>query len=486
MLSFKKTFPRCVLIVILILVVFLFPSSARADIAPPEQPPGANLLPESTVTRVRMVAETVLINVGLTAPSGSLGQAQVTADFTMQNVGEASETMAVRFPLTANDGFFNYPEITGLEVRVDGQFVSTRRIELPGDDQLIPWAEFDVTFPPDQDVFIQVVYLLEATGEYPYISFKYLLETGAGWQGTIGAGEIIVRLPYEANVFNIIFDQPIGWSETTSGGILAEDEFRWDFEELEPTSLDNFQVSLVMPSVWQQVLIEEETVAQNPQDGEAWGRLGKLYKEISRLRRGLREDLGGQELYTFSQQAYEQAITLLPDDALWHAGYADLLWNHYYYYVYFSDQPDVSELVHILELLDRSLALSPGNSVAVTLLTEIASAIPEAVETDGENFVIHYLTATPFIEPTATTTPRPPSQTSEPTATTSPTHTPRPTKTLGLTETPLPTNTLPPTPSLVPPTLAATSTSTPAQPGLQICGVPLLLFLPAMRRRKKR
>jgi hypothetical protein len=482
----KKVSSRFTFIVILILVSFLFPSSARADIAPPEQPPGANLFPESTVTRVRMVAETVLIDVALNAPSGSLGRAQVTADFTMQNVGEESETMAVRFPLTANDGFSNYPEITGLEVSIDGQLVSTHEIELPdANDQLIPWAEFDVTFPPGQDVFIQVAYTLEATGEYPYISFKYLLETGAGWQGTIGEGDLIVRLPYGVHDLNIIFNQQIGWAETTSDGILAGNEVRWDFEDLEPTSEDNFQVALVMPPVWQQVLSEQDNVTQNPQDGEAWGRLGKLYKEISRLRRGLREDVGGQELYILSQEAYEQAITLLPDDALWHAGYADLLWNHYYYYIYFSDQPDILELIHILELLDRSLALSPGNSVAVNLLTEISSALPEAVQMDGDNFVIHYLTATPFLEPTATATPRPsdtplpPSQTSVPTATLFPTNTP------GSIETPLPTNTLTPTVSPVPSTApAATSTPLP-QPGLPFCGAALLVFLPALRRRKK-
>ncbi|HLF91362.1 MAG TPA: hypothetical protein VI451_20630 [Anaerolineales bacterium] len=474
MLSLKTVFLRFVVIVFL-LAVLLFPAPARADIAPPEQPPGVNPLPESELTRVRMIAETVLIDVTAIAPSGSLGQARVTADFTLHNLGEEPETMGVRFPLSANDGFYNYPEITGLEVRVGGQLASTRQIELVNEyDESIPWAEFDVTFPPGQDVFIQVAYTLEGTGEYPYISFKYILETGAGWNNTIGEGDIIVRLPYQANDYNVIFDEQIGWSETSSGAILAENEVRWHFENLDPTSQDNFQVSLVMPSAWQKVLIEQENVTNNPQDGEAWGRLGKIYKEISRLRRGLREDVGGQELYLLSQQAYEQAIMLLPDDALWHAGYADLLWNHYYYDVYFSDQSEIPELIQILELLDRSLTLTPGNSVAVELLTEISYAIPEAVQINDGEFIIHYLTATPFIEPTTTNTPLP-------------TETlPDPTETLMPSATPAPTNTPPPTASPVPPTLTATSTPMPipAQPGLPICGAALLVFLTAFRRKK--
>jgi len=485
MCSFKKRLPSFFLLLTLLFTSFYFASPARADVAPPEQPPGTNPLPGAEVTRVRMMAETVLIDVALNAPTGSLGVAQVTADFTMHNVGEASETMAVRFPLSANDGFFNFPEITELEVRVDGQLVTTREIEVPDKfNDPITWAEFDVTFPSGEDVFIQVTYTLEATGEYPFISFKYLLETGAGWQGTIGEGDLIVRLPYPVDDLNVIFNQQIGWSETTPGGTLVENEVHWNFKNLEPSFEDNFEVSLVMPSAWQKVMAERANVENNPQDGEAWGRLGKIYKEIGRLRRGLREDVGGQGLYLLSQEAYEKAITLLPNDALWHAGYADLLWVHYYYDVYFSDQPDPTEIIRILELLNRSLALSPGNSVAVNLLTEMTYSIPEAVEMDGDQFILHYLTATPFIEPSATSTPSPTetptlTETSTPlpqdTATALPTHTQSPT------EPPLPTNT--PLPASGP---TSTLPPTPASPGIPFCGAALLIFLPALHRRKRR
>jgi tetratricopeptide (TPR) repeat protein len=481
MIAFKKA-PLYFIVIGIFLLASLLPSPARADIAPPAQPPGVTLLPETELTRVRMAAETVLMDVAQHAPSGSLGQARVTADFTMHNVGDASETMAVRFPLSANDGFFNFPEITGLEVRVNGQLIATRRIELPDEfDDPIPWAEFDVTFPARQDVFIQVQYTQEGTGEYPYLSFKYILETGAGWYGTIGEGKIIVHLPYEANAYNVIFNAQIGWSETTPGGILNGREVNWFFEDLEPTNEDNFEVSLVMPSAWQKALTEQTRVSNNPQDGEAWGRLGKVYKEISRLRKGLREDLGGQELYQLSQEAYEQAITLLPNDALWHAGYADLLWTHYYYYEYFSEQPNFSELLHILQLLDHSLTLAPGNSVATELLTSIAYTVPEAVQLDGSRFTIHYLTATPLIPPTSTETP-PPTEPLSPTPTPTPllqdAATATPTTAPSPTDTSLPTN-----PTLPPPTAIPSPAPAPTRPFL--CGVPLLLFLPALRRWKK-
>jgi len=44
-------------------------------------------------------------------------------------------------------------------------------------------------------------------GYPPHIIFRYILETGAGWKDTIGSGEIVVVLPYEASLENIVFDE---------------------------------------------------------------------------------------------------------------------------------------------------------------------------------------------------------------------------------------------------------------------------------------
>ena len=48
---------------ILTLILFAFPSTVFADVAPPINPPGSNLQPGSEVTQVRMMAETVLVEV---------------------------------------------------------------------------------------------------------------------------------------------------------------------------------------------------------------------------------------------------------------------------------------------------------------------------------------------------------------------------------------------------------------------------------------
>ena len=436
------------------------PRLARADVAPPGQPPGSNPEPGTEVTQVRMVAETVLLDVLASTPQGSFGQAKVTADFTMRNLGTASESMGVRFPLGSNNGFGEVPEIRNVSIKVDGLPVVMRRI-LQADPlwstDPVPWAEFDVTFPPNQEVDIQVTYLLEGTGEYPFVAFGYIFHTGAGWKDSIGSADLIVRLPYEATIQNVIFEDQIGWSQTTPGGLIQGQEVRWHFDDLEPDLSHDFQLSLVMPSAWQKVLKERAAVQANPNDGEAWGRLGKLYKEILLYRRGYRLDAGGQQLYPMSVSAYETCLSLLPNDAQWHAGFADLLAVHSYYEFLGSNKPE-HDKVRAMQEIDRALTLAPNDPTVRGIAEKIHALFNDVIlqsDRSPSGYIFFWLTATPEV-PTATLVPL------EPTASPS------------ATETHLPTLT-------TVPATEAKPTSMPDTASNPLCGpaflVPLALFL---------
>jgi hypothetical protein len=278
----------------------------------------------------------------------------------------------------------------------------------------IPWAVFDVTFPPAQDARIEVAYTVNGFGYYPYAIFKYILETGAGWNGTIGVADIIVRYPFPVNGKNVWAEDVVGYSQPTSSGVLSGNEIRWHFEDLEPTWENNVEVIVVTPSLWESVLRETDAVTKKPNDGEAWGRLAKTYKEILRQSHGdLRGDSAGREMFELSKNAYEKCLVLLPNDSLWHYGYADLLWSHYYFNLYFGSQADVQGIFpRVLSELETALALDPNNQQARNLLTEISYSIPEAVKIDGNGFILLGLTATPipatpYVYLTETSTPAP-------------------------------------------------------------------------------
>lgn len=389
--------PACVLA----LVMLTIPSSVRADVAPPSHPPGSNPGPEADGTQVRMVAETVLIDVLRDNDTNSLGQAKVTADFTMRNLGDTAESMGVRFPISSNNGFGELPELKNLNVKVDDKTVSTKRIM--EEDPLwssdpVPWAQFNVTFPPNQDVHIQVSYILDGTGEYPFVAYYYVLHTGAGWNDTIGSADLIVRLPYEANTSNVIFDEQIGWSSTMAGGVLDGNKVKWHFDNLEPDQSNDFQLSIINPAVWQNALSEQSNVQKNPNDGEAWGRLGKLYKEMFFFRKGFRHDAGGTQLYQMSVDAYERAVTLLPDDALWHAGFADLLSVHAYYASQ-EGEDATAEMLRSMQEIHLALDLSPDDLKVKEIAESIYYLFPDAIQQYESGYEFLWLTETPVPVP---------------------------------------------------------------------------------------
>jgi len=88
---------------------------ARADIAPPPPPRGANVAPGIETTMVRMVAETVVLDFPSTSkePTWNAG---VTATFLMRNLGSKAEGMMVRFPMFLSD------EYGGLECDLDSPY----------------------------------------------------------------------------------------------------------------------------------------------------------------------------------------------------------------------------------------------------------------------------------------------------------------------------------------------------------------------------
>lgn len=404
-----------------------------ADVAPPESAPGSNPVPAGEGTQVRMMAETVTLTILPGSTSSPTAIADTTAVFSMRNLGTVEEKMQVRFPLSFfagdSDGRGNFPEIGGITVKIDGRNVATKRelqpflaseYSYPQREQ-IPWAVFDVTFPPGEDVTIEVAYRVNGFGYYPYEIFRYVLETGAGWKGTIGSADIILRLPYPASTQNVWLKDVDGFGEPTQGGIVSGNEVRWRFEDFEPTYQDNFKVVLVTPWLWQSVLTEQENLAKNPEDGESWGRLGKAYKEVIMQSKGyLRTDVGGREVLRLSREAYEKCLALLPKDSLWHYGYAHLLWAHYYFDISFSGQPDAEGILPLtLSHLQTALQIDPKNQRARELLEQISYAMPGVVKADGDEFIYLGLTATP-LPPTPfggfpTETPPPATPTEQPT-----------------------------------------------------------------------
>jgi len=450
----KKVNMKRLAILLSILVLFAFPVNSYADVAPPYNPPGSNVDPGSVTTQVRMMAETVLVDVLADTTPNSLGKARVTAEFTMNNTGSESEQLAVRFPISADDGRGGYPEITNLIIKVDGQQIPYRRVDYPDAQSgrsVVPWAEFDINFPLGQDVGIEVAYDLLGSGYSPYTAYYYVLHTGAGWKDTIGSADITLRLPYSVDAQNVVFNYQIGWAETTPGGVIKGNEVQWHFENFEPgDQVPDMEFALISPSAWQAILTQRDYVSRNPNDGEAWGRLAKTYKEIDFIKYGFREDTGGDELYQLSVEAYEKCLALLPNDAQWHARFAGLLAQRDYWDVFSSGVPTANTL-RAFDEIRTALQLAPNDSKVLGIAANINLMYPDGMLKNGTGYDYLWLTQTPL-----PSTPKPvPTQTEIPT--------PIPTLVPASTNSPQPTSNGQPTPT--------------AKPSSPICGEAALLPL---------
>jgi hypothetical protein len=407
---------------IFIVLAFAFASVALADVAPPAQPPGGNIGP-GEITQVQMLAETVDITMQPLVYTGEphlvdqTAIAKVDASFTLRNLGNANERMQVRFPLMdtsgMGDGFGRYPEIQDIRVRVNEKPVTTKRITTPTPNTWdnnappIAWAAFNVTFPPEKNISIDVSYLLKPTGYYPVAEFKYILETGAGWRGPIGSADIILHLPYDANLQNVL----LGETASTSGGQIAGRDVRWHYQNLEPTAQDNWVVNIVTPRLWQAILDARAAIRAAPDDNKAWASLARATGLAAQDQSGkgwLRENDGGRQLADESARAYARAITLQPNDAVLHASYADLLWREILQYQYpASDNqpgPEDAALQRCAGEVNAALKLDPQNEQVQSLRDWMQGTYPSLFIVNGEG-QLTLATSTPSPQPASSSTP---------------------------------------------------------------------------------
>ena len=480
----------------LAIVLLLSPSSAAADAAPPPPPAGSDIYPSIGNTNVRMVSEYVLIDV-LSYSDNPLGEAKVTAQFFMKNLGEETENMQVRFPmfhdhyqLEVEKAFkeewciFDYmtPEplseltiwINGSEVSNEISYMDITLSERNEDNEWVDvektvpcWSHFDVSFPPGETVEIKVSYFVSGypqKGEVSRVRFPYVLTTGAGWYDTIGEATVIARLPYPITELNYIRCYP-------EDCIAEGNEIIWHYEDFVPEQ--NIDLTIDKPSYWLEVLEARENVANNPNDGEAWGRLGKAYKELMRFWDFLIPD--NQDLYELSKEAYLNATALLPDDPDWHYGFAELLcYTSLHGPGYLPFEECVLEIKYTLDL-------EPDHQGAWELITIVGLA-PKYISISGTEPVFKILTPKPATSTaTITNTPRSTSTiTSTPTPTTPPpTSTRWPSYTPRLTASP----TLSPAPTNFPspqPTPAAEQEPASSSLALLFAGTGIILLIIAV------
>ncbi len=383
---------KIILVVLIVLGVLTPSQSAYADIAPPPAPELGGLEPFGyQETNVQMVYERVEMEIQPVTKFEddyvySVSSVVVNAYFTMHNLGDMAETMQAIFPLESfsscigqNETANSYTEYSiqeeSFSVTVEGAPVPVRKVitDHPYKDlvaianmcEKMTWAGFDVTFPVDEDVVIKVQYVMETIMSADSIqNIHYILETGAGWAGSIQQAYVIVKFPYTATTENVL-------PESTPGYQFLYNEVFWSFQNLEPTSENNIQVSIVSPEIWQKIVSIRRELKESPKLPENWLELADIYFGIATWHwDNVRSDAYLQKI----PSVYETGIAANPDNAQLYAKYAEF--KLYEWSPRAMGQISESQARPILYLLNKALSLDPKNGTALDVLSQLRHAGP--------------------------------------------------------------------------------------------------------------
>ncbi len=454
---------------LLLTVCFLALSTpVLADTAPPWTAQGVTIEAGKTPTYVQMVSEEVSLKVEAVEITGERIKehvedemiAHVDATFFMQNQGTESESFDMWFPITWYDKNMRaagdrYNVLATFQVWVDGVPATVGEglgHDLLGGSDDVPWATWPATFPPGQTVTVRVTYDIHPTGYSKWGLFHYILETGAGWYGPIGAGTVTVSLPYAVEPGNTVTSfADTHYKFEYLGGQLAPtqisgNEIVWSFKDLEPAAEHNIAVMTLSPWAWADIVSAREAVTAQPESAEAYLALAQAYRNaLPPGPSGYHVIENENELWlTNTTDAYRRAAELAPEDTQILTTYLDWLWEFL---------PDYEKLMPaIAAILPQAQSLAPDHP-----------------------FVAYYSTKNlPTPEP-ATPTAQPATPTPEPATPTAPAATP---------------TAAPATPASPVATPAApTPTATPAAPTGPCAGalfLGLLLFLPYKLRLRLR
>lgn len=439
---------RTILLLSTLLMLAAPAISVQADVAPPQYPPdkGTGIEPDRD-TKVQMVSEEVVFDMPAANDPDTTIYLEMTASFQMRNQGSESETMQVGFPMGC-DPVDNNASVTVNELPVeilieDGEAVIIQ--DVGGQCQSNDWIRFDVTFPPEEDVWIDVKlsFLEQSVGSYFF--HHYILETGAGWYGPIGKGAVVFNLPYQPENLNF---QGFWDSSTNLSRVYSDKSVRFTFNNLEPTGKNNLYFLIGDPYTWQQVDTARESVGENSQAPKAYVQIGQAYENAMWYDRKI-----DPVVTILALEAYKHALQLDPYTVEAHVGIASVIFTDQDHATHSEIDLDTDPIKIVLDHLAKAIAIDPNNNDAQNLLQILDCFGPVYAKL-------------PKVDPAWLPTSAPATQTFTPTYTLTPSITPTPT--IYLSKTPRPSKspyyTLTPGPKLSTSTPVSVMTATPIAP----------------------
>lgn len=273
-MKFANPIRRSSAILFLASAVLLIAPDARAQSAAPIIVPVA-LAPTQRDTPVALVALTLDADI---SESGGRTIISGNSTFKLHNTDRLDDVQAsVGFPTWAGDPYaFDPARFSSFNVSIEGKKVATltpARAELRIGNALraVGWYTFTVAFDADEKKTVRFDFQQDLSdGMMP--RFVYGIFPADNWKGSIGSTRLTLRFPHSTTLEQIVaYDPP---NPEFDGQSIT-----WRFERKLPTS--NPALTILRPSVWDDLNTKRRASQQNPNDANARAALGNLLRQLA-------------------------------------------------------------------------------------------------------------------------------------------------------------------------------------------------------------
>lgn len=243
---------------------------------------GVTVADVSASTRLHNTSKTQAVEATLGWPSWAGGNTLFTPDglsnFTLTRAGEPLQLSQDEFNTTWN-----------------------------GETRTVPWWQTAQPIGRDERVSFQSSWV-QSLGNGPLVTFRFGLLPAGNWSSTVGSTRVTIDLPSFTQAEQIVTAQPAKYD-------FDGERVEWVLTEFEP--VQNIQLTLIAPPLWNELQGLRDRVANTPEDVDAWLRLADIYTALS--------DAGVTAYETDARSALLEARRVAPDAPEPHRR----LWQYY-------------------------------------------------------------------------------------------------------------------------------------------------------------
>lgn len=200
-----------------------------------------------------------------------------TSTFKLHNTDRLTDTqVAMGFPTWAGDPFaFDPARLDAFAVTVDNKKITlqpTRAdLKIGNTVRTVDWFTFTLPILGDEKRTVQMDFQQDL-GDNAMPTIHYGLITANGWKNSVGSARLTVAFPEATTLEQITATDPP--NPTFDGNAVT-----WLLQKNE--ALSNPYVTIIKPSVWNDLLVRRRAARQNPNDAATRTALGNLYLTLA-------------------------------------------------------------------------------------------------------------------------------------------------------------------------------------------------------------